>query len=128
MSKLAIRDRPYLDSHATMCQHSHMVKPFRAKYCVKSRQLIPKFSKFSLIFNQAIGAANELFVMIFLSLLTLTSLLACIELLLCKDVGLFLLPFMLYVNLYVAWHSFCELASFAILVFFSIMFRTLITE
>ena len=58
LSKQAMRDRPYLESHSTQCTYCNMVKAYRSKHCFICKQCVPKYTKHSLIFNQCIGAAN----------------------------------------------------------------------
>ena len=71
------------------------------------KQCVPKYTKHSLIFNQCIGAANEIFVMVFLVALVLIGMTGVCELLRCAGQGYFLAIFLGYWNLYIAWHGFC---------------------
>lgn len=107
--------RPYLDNPNSTCGGCGIIRYYRSMHCPFCKSCIAKHSRHSILFGVCIGAANELFALLFFLSLFLTQA-GVLWLFSHLSYGIITKVLFYLMNGAFCWMSFTEFAKLAILV------------
>jgi hypothetical protein len=111
--------RPYLENPNSSCGACGIVRFYRAMHCPFCKSCVAKHSRHSVVFGVCVGAANEIFALLFFLLLWATQLLILWLFFQAGTYGIITKIMFYAMNATICWMAFTEFA--ALLMFVNVM-------